>query len=158
MIVWLGSNLFNAIKPRYSAIKTNGAALKSRYKSSNCWRQSKTSSAAYCANVGGDTNRFCAKHSTGRSKFSGKTIHPKRHPVMQKYLEKLLIMRNENESNSLVLISIMVLLFIVLFSYIVGYETMNKIDKIFIIFLVIYSIIVLMIAVIKGSFNIRRLL
>ena len=38
---------------------------------------------------GAEMNRFCAKHSTGRTKSSGSTAQPTRQPVMAKYLEKL---------------------------------------------------------------------
>ncbi len=36
-------------------------------------------------------NRFCARHSIGRSRSVGATIQPIRHPVIEKYFEKLLI-------------------------------------------------------------------
>ena len=36
-------------------------------------------------------NRFWARHSTDRSKRSGTTIQPSRQPVIEKYLEKLLM-------------------------------------------------------------------
>ena len=36
-------------------------------------------------------NRFCARHSTGRTRSSGSTIQPTRQPVIEKYLEKLLM-------------------------------------------------------------------
>ena len=39
---------------------------------------------------GAEMNRFCARHSTGRTRSSGSTIQPTRQPVMLKYLEKLL--------------------------------------------------------------------
>ena len=34
-------------------------------------------------------NMFCARHSTGRTRSSGSSNHPTRHPVIEKYLEKL---------------------------------------------------------------------
>ena len=34
-------------------------------------------------------NRFCARHSTGRSRSSGSNSQPIRHPVIEKYFEKL---------------------------------------------------------------------
>ena len=34
-------------------------------------------------------NRFCARHSTGRTRSSGSTSQPIRQPVMEKYFEKL---------------------------------------------------------------------
>ncbi len=40
---------------------------------------------------GAEMNRFCARHSTGRTSSSGSTVQPIRQPVIEKYLLKLLI-------------------------------------------------------------------
>ncbi len=53
--------------------------------------QSNAASAAIWAMCGAEMNRFCARHSTGRTSSSGSTVQPMRQPVMEKYLEKLLI-------------------------------------------------------------------
>ena len=49
--------------------------------------QSNAASAAICAICGAEINKFCAKHSTGRTRSFGSTIQPTRQPVIEKYFE-----------------------------------------------------------------------
>ena len=59
---------------------------------------SKQASAACCATVLGQMNRFCASRSTTGTSASGTTIQPRRQPVMLKYLEKLLMLMTWSSS------------------------------------------------------------
>ncbi|MCY1364762.1 hypothetical protein D9M69_515820 [compost metagenome] len=53
---------------------------------------SKQASAACCAMVLAQMNRFCANRSTTGTSAGGSTSQPRRQPVMLKYLEKLLML------------------------------------------------------------------
>src|SRR4029077_8517930 len=65
-------------------------------------RPSKAASAAIWESVGTEIARFCCKRSTVRASAGGTTIHPIRHPVMQKYLENELTTMASGEKRAAV--------------------------------------------------------